>query len=350
MNNQDTGETPVLRQEKAMPSKTIILCPGQGAQVVGMGKDYFDASPPVAREVYETANRVLGSDLGALCFNGPEERLNQTDISQPAIFVTSVASFKAACQASRFDSSPMVYAGLSLGEYTALHLAGVFSFEDGLKLVAARGRYMQEAAVASPSGMVAIMGADEAAVNKLCQESAGGEVMVPANFNAPGQIVVSGSKGACERVLKGAEAAGFKATALKVAGAFHSPLMQPAADRMKAELDRVTFSPAKAPVYANVTAELHGDVASIKKLLVQQIVAPVRWEQIMMKLIASDDRAVVGGVAEAGSSGDDDARKGNRFVELAPGRTLAGLAKRISRRLPIESLATADMVFGEKIS
>src|SRR5436190_24196961 len=152
-----------------MPSKTVILCPGQGAQVVGMGKDYFAASPPAAREVYETANRVLGFDLAALCFNGPEERLNQTDISQPAIYTTSVAAFRAACAASRFmDAGEMVYAGLSLGEYTALHLAGVFLCEDGLKLVAARGKYMQEAAIASPSGMVAILGADEAAVTKLC--------------------------------------------------------------------------------------------------------------------------------------------------------------------------------------
>src|SRR5690606_11014808 len=151
------------------------------------------------------------------------------------------------------------YAGLSLGEYTALHLAGAFRFEDGLKLVAARGRYMQEAAVATPSGMVAIMGADEAAINELCEQNAGGEVLVPANFNAPGQIVVSGSTSACERVLAAAEAKGLKAVALKVAGAFHSPLMQPAADRMQAELDKVNFAAPATPVYANVTAQLHED-------------------------------------------------------------------------------------------
>ena len=300
-----------------MAGSLYILCPGQGAQVVGMGKDVYEASP-AAREVFDTANRVLDFDLSAPCFNGPDERLNQTDISQPAIYVTSVASFGAAIEAGVLDAAAVTaYAGLSLGEYTALHLAGVFGFEEGLRLVAARGRYMQEAAVASPSGMVAILGADKAAVAKLCDEAAAGDVLVPANYNAPGQIVVSGATAACERVLKAAEAGGFKATALKVAGAFHSPLMQPGADRMKAELDRVVFRPAQKEVYSNVTASPHRDGDSIKKLLVEQIVSPVLWEDTMVKLI---------GAGEA------------RFIELAPGRTLAGLAKRINRRLPIESV------------
>src|SRR3954451_9429975 len=243
-----------------MSQSTFILCPGQGAQVVGMGKDYFESSP-VARDVFETANRVLGWDLAAVCFNGPEDRLNPTDVSQPAIYVTSVASFPAARDTGVIDPAAVTaYAGLSLGEYTALHLAGVFSFEDGLRLVAARGRYMQEAAVATPSGMVAVLGADKAAVAKLCDEAAGSEVLVAANYNAPGQIVVSGSQAACERALKAAEAAGFKATALKVAGAFHSPLMQPAADRMRQELDSVAFHKNAAVVYSNVTGRPHEDV------------------------------------------------------------------------------------------
>src|ERR1043166_5878294 len=177
----------------SMSSKTYILCPGQGAQAVGMGKDFFEASP-AAKEVFDIANRVVGFDLASLCFAGPEERLNQTDVSQPAIFATSVAAYRAGIDAGIINPSDVTaYAGLSLGEYTALHLAGVFSFEDGLKLVAARGKYMQEAAVAAPSGMVSLMGADEAAATKLCQESAQGEVLVPANFNSPGQIVVSGA-------------------------------------------------------------------------------------------------------------------------------------------------------------
>jgi [acyl-carrier-protein] S-malonyltransferase len=286
-----------------------------------MGKDFYEKSP-AAKAVFDAANEVLGFDLMSLCFEGPDERLNQTDISQPAIYVTSVASFRAAKDAGVIDPANVTaYAGLSLGEYTALHLAGVFGFEDGLRLVAARGRYMQEAAVASPSGMVAIMGADEAQVDKLCAESAGGEVLVPANFNAPGQIVVSGATGACERVFKAAEGAGLKAVALKVAGAFHSPLMRPGADRMKGELEKVQFRAPKTRVYSNVTAEPHADPVSIKELLVKQITQPVRWEQTMVKLVADE---------------------GARFVELAPGRTLAGLAKRINRRLPIESVGTVE--------
>src|SRR5688500_8220749 len=194
-----------------MPSTTYNLCPGQGAQAVGMGKDFYEKSP-AAKEVFDAANDVLGFDLAKLAFEGPAERLNETDISQPAIYVTSVAAYRAAVAAGVIsEGSGQQYAGLSLGEYTALHLAGVFGFEDGLKLVAARGRYMQEAAVATPSSMVAVMGADEAAIVKLCEEHAQGEVLVPANFNAPGQIVVSGSRAACERVQPAASAAGYKA-------------------------------------------------------------------------------------------------------------------------------------------
>lgn len=302
-----------------MASSTYILCPGQGAQAVGMGKDLFEKSP-AARGVFVQAGQVLGFDLAPVCFNGPEERLNQTDVSQPALYVAGVASFAAASEAGKLVAGNVTaYGGLSLGEYTALHLAGAFGFEEGLRLVAARGRYMQEAAVAVASGMVAIMGADEAAVLALCESAGQGEVLVPANFNAPGQIVVSGAKAACERVLTTAEQKGFKAVALKVAGAFHSPLMQPAADRMRTELQRVNFAPPQQTVYSNVTGQPHApEAASIREKLVQQIVEPVRWEQTMQAL-----------VAEA---------PGGRFVELAPGRTLAGLAKRINRRLPVEGV------------
>ena len=306
-----------------MSQRTYILCPGQGAQVVGMGKDFYESSP-IARDIFDRANQLIGFDLKEICFNGPEERLNQTDVSQPAIYVTSVACHAAAVAADLIKPDEVsAYAGLSLGEYTALHLGGAFSFEDGLKLVAARGKYMQEAATATPSSMVALVGADEAQATKLCEENAQGEVLVPANFNAPGQIVVSGAKAACERLVKAADAAGVRAVALAVAGAFHSPLMQPGADKMAAQLEKVQIkSPAKT-VYANVTAKPHTDPASIKRLLIDQIVKPVRWEQTMQTLVAQGDA---------------------RYVELAPGRVLTGLLKKINRRLPIESFATADSV------
>src|SRR5450432_2560557 len=245
-----------------MSNKTYILCPGQGAQVVGMGKDFFEQFD-VARKIFSDADKQLGFNLSEICFNGPEDRLNQPDIAQPAIYVTSIACFAAAKEAGVIQPEQVTaYAGLSLGEYTALHLAGVFSFEDGLKLVAARGKYMQEAAVATPSGMVSIIGADEATVANLCEQNSGGEVLVPANYNSPGQIVVSGAIAACGRIAKAAEAAGFKAIPLKVAGAFHSPLMQSGADRMAAELDNVNFNPPRTTVYANVTAQPHTDAAS----------------------------------------------------------------------------------------
>jgi len=305
-----------------MSQKICILCPGQGAQVVGMGKDFFyQESSDVARGVFEKANRLLGFDLAKICFEGSEDRLNQTDISQPAIYVTGVACFEAARARGIIDDANVaVLAGLSLGEYTALHLGGAVSFEDGLRLVAARGKYMQEAAVAVPSGMVALLGADEAAVKQLCEKASQGEVLVAANFNAPGQIVVSGAIAACRRIVEIASAAGFKAVELKVAGAFHSPLMQPAADRMKAELEKVRIARPERTVYANVTAQPHSDPTSIKQLLIDQIVRPVKWEQTMQALI----------------------NQPMRFIELAPGRTLTGLAKKINRRAPIESLATAD--------
>jgi [acyl-carrier-protein] S-malonyltransferase len=183
---------------------------------------------------------------------------------------------------------------------------------------------MQEAAVATPSGMVAILGAEAPIVEELCAKAAQGEVLIAANFNAPGQIVVSGSKGACERMVAEATNAGVKATPLVVAGAFHSPLMQPAADRMRVELDKVNFRPLTTTVYSNVTAEPHGDAESIKEKLIRQIVAPVQWERTMKTLVG------------------DNGGEGSRFVELAPNRHLAGLAKRINRRLPVESFATAD--------
>ena len=304
-----------------MPASTYILCPGQGAQSVGMGRDFYDGSPK-ARAVYDEAFGIVGEDLKTACFDGPEETLNQTDVAQPAIYVTGVACHAAAAAAGRINPEETAgFAGLSLGEYTALHLAGVFDFATGLKLVQARGRYMQEAAISVKSGMVSVMGADEEQVREICEQAGHGHILVPANFNCPGQIVVSGALPACERVVEVAVERGFRAVPLKVAGAFHSPLMQPAADRLAEDLEQVDFQSPQKPVWSNVTAEQHGDPASIKSLLVRQITEPVRWSQTMQALVAKPDA---------------------KFVELAPGRVLAGLLKKTDRRADLLNLATFD--------
>jgi [acyl-carrier-protein] S-malonyltransferase len=246
--------------------------------------------------------------------------LNKTDVAQLAIFVTSVAIFETLLEL-RKTTAPDFAAGLSLGEYTALHIAGVFTFEDGLKIVKARGQLMQAAAEAAPSTMLALLGADEPGANAVCEEAAQGDVLVPANFNTPGQIVLSGSIPACERAAKVAETKGFKAIALKVAGAFHSPFMQSAADRMAEVLEPIHFRPARMPVISNVTAAPHGDGTSIKALLVKQVVAPVRWYQSVEALRA---------------------RGVDKWIEVGPGRSLTGMMKKIDRKAAIENYSTAE--------
>ncbi|MBI1368734.1 MAG: ACP S-malonyltransferase [Planctomycetes bacterium] len=297
----------------------IILCPGQGAQHTGMGKAWADASQAAAA-TFAQADKELGEALSKVCFDGPDEKVNRTDVAQPAIYVTSIACLRGLEERGVIDlSSPAAVAGLSLGEYTALHLAGVFSFEDGLKLVQQRGRFMQEAAEASDSSMVALIGVDETQATELCKAASGGDVLVPANFNCPGQIVISGTKAACARALTEAEMMGVRATALTVAGAFHSPLMRPAAERMAKALDEVTFNPPRVPVLSNVTGAVHGsDTATIKRLLVEQITGAVRWEQNV--------RWLIGHVQ-------------GRYIEPAPGKVLSGLMRRIDRAIKVENFA-----------
>lgn len=307
-----------------MDTPLIVLCPGQGAQAVGMGKAWYDASPE-ARKVFDEADAALGDRLGArlteVCFGGPADALNRTDISQPAIYTVSVASWRgllAKWSHGNGEAPLAAVAGLSLGEYTALHIAGAFSFLDGLELVTLRGRAMQDAAEASPSGMLALIGADEAQAQAVCDAARGGEVLVCANFNAPGQVVLSGSKGAIERAAAEASAKGLRAAPLAVAGAFHSPLMAPAADRLAQALARTAIRDPRCPVVSNVTAKAHEAAPgrtmadSIRQRLVDQLTNPVRWEQGCRYLLST-------------------AGAGVQVHELAPGVTLAGLMRRIDK-------------------
>ena len=308
-----------------MPPPLILLCPGQGAQAVGMGKAWYDASAE-ARAVFDEADRALGDRLGAkltdLCFSGPADRLNRTDISQPAIYTASVASWRGLIAKWGYgngESHLTAIAGLSLGEYTALHIAGAFSFLDGLELVTLRGRAMQDAAEAAPggSGMLALIGADEAQAQAVCDTARGADVLVCANFNAPGQVVLSGSKAAIERAAAAAMETGLRSTPLPVAGAFHSPIMAPAAQRLAQALSRTTLHDPRCPVISNVTARPHAPgtgrtmADSIRQLLVDQLTSPVRWEQSCRTLLS----------IAAGAQGH----------ELAPGATLAGLMRRIDK-------------------
>lgn len=302
-------------------ANTIILCPGQGAQVVGMGKAWFEKYPTAAA-TFAKADEVLGIKLTDVCFAGPVEQLNRTDIAQAAIYVTSIACIRVLSEQGKVGNV-VATAGLSLGEFTALHLAGAFDFETGLKLVRLRGQAMQDAAEKSSGSMVALIGADETQANAVCGKalaaSSAGSVLVPANFNCPGQIVLSGSKEACAASLKAADEVGVKATALAVAGAFHSSLMQPAADRLAAALEQTAWSMPRVLVMSNVTGQPHAsDLSSIKKLLVQQLTSPVRWDQ--------DVKWLIGNVQ-------------GRFIEPAPNKVLMGLMRRIDKAVKVENFA-----------
>ena len=300
--------------------KTAILCPGQGAQHVGMGKDFYQAHA-AAREVFDQADATLGYALSSLCFDGPEDKLQATDQAQVGIFVTSVAIYRSLENMGKTPTAIDVLAGLSLGEYTALHIAGAFSFADGLKLVQARGQLMQAAALARPSTMLALVGADDADAEAITHASSDVGVIVCANFNAPGQVVLSGSIEACRKAAQVAQEKGFRAVQLSVAGAFHSPFMAEAANQMKAILERTTIVAPKIPVISNVTASPHTDAASIRRLLVEQIVSPVRWAQSMSRLLAD-------GVKD--------------FAELGPGRVLTGLMKKIDRQTRVKNISTVE--------
>ncbi|MCC9605884.1 ACP S-malonyltransferase [Blastopirellula sp. JC732] len=300
-------------------SKIAFLFPGQGAQYVGMGKQ-LAASSPKAAELFERAAEILGYDLAELCFNGPAARLDSTVFSQPALFVTSIAALE-----SMREENPDALlscegtAGLSLGEYTAMVFAGVMQFEDALKVVQIRGAAMQEAADAVPSGMVSVLGLERDQVAAICAEARENDILEIANLLCPGNIVVSGSNDACERVPAIAEKAGaMKVMPLAVAGAFHTQIMQPAVEKLAAALADVPMSAPRIPVVSNVDAVPHNDPEEIRQLLIQQVCSPVRWEDSMRFLL------------EAGF---------DEFFEIGAGRVLRGLMKRIDRKAEFNNIS-----------
>jgi [acyl-carrier-protein] S-malonyltransferase len=289
-----------------------FVFPGQGAQFVGMGKDLYD-NIAEARAMFERANEILGFRITDIMFAGTDEELKQTRVTQPAIFLHSVVLAKAL--GSKFD--PDMVAGHSLGEFSALVAAGALDFEDGLRLVAKRAMAMQKACEAHPSTMAAILGLDDAVVEELCASIDG--VVVPANYNCPGQLVVSGTNEGVDALCAAATAAGAKrAMKLNVGGAFHSPLMEPARVELQAAIEAAPFRAPVCPVYQNVDAKPYTDPAQIKANLIAQLTAPVRWTQIVRNMLAD-------GATE--------------FVELGPGNVLAGLVKKVNREVTTSSMA-----------
>ncbi|HEY4651284.1 MAG TPA: ACP S-malonyltransferase [Pontibacter sp.] len=283
--------------------------PGQGSQFVGMGKDLYEQHEE-AKQLFDKANEILGFNITEIMFNGTDEELKQTKVTQPAIFLHSVAQAAVAK-----DFAPDMVAGHSLGEFSALVASKVLSFEDGLRLVSKRALAMQAACEANPSTMAAILGLEDEKVEEICASI--DEVVVAANYNCPGQLVISGSnKGieiACEKMK---EAGAKRALPLPVGGAFHSPLMKPAEEELAKAINETTFSQGICPVYQNVDAKPHTDPAEIKENLIKQLTAPVRWTQSVQQMIADG---------------------ATHFVECGPGKVLQGLVKKIDRNAEVSS-------------
>jgi [acyl-carrier-protein] S-malonyltransferase len=305
-----------------------LLLPGQGAQDVGMGAD-FAAASSAARARFEEADEVLGFGLSKLCFEGPLEELTKTDVAQPAIYVCGMAALAALEEKLGRPLAPSMAAGLSLGEYTALAAAGALSFADGLRLVRLRGAAMQDASDAKPSSMTSVMGGEIEALEKLCAEVAAesGAICQVANLNSPGQTVVSGEIAALDLFeARAADAGARRAVRLNVAGAFHSEVMRPAAERLGAALSETAFQAPTCPVWQNATAAPETDPDRLRANLMAQLTAPVRWEESFR------------GMAEAAA--------GAPFLEPAPGRVLAGLARKIARESSVLSLHEAAALDG----
>lgn len=289
--------------------------PGQGAQFTGMGKDLYEQSE-LARNLFAKANDILGFDIQQIMFEGSEEALKQTNVTQPAIFLHS--TILAACLGESFK--PDMVAGHSLGEFSALVANKTLSFEDGLRLVAQRAAAMQKACELEPSTMAAILGLEDEVVERICAETDG--VVVAANYNCPGQLVISGSISAVEAACAALTEAGAKrALILQVGGAFHSPLMEPAREELAAAIEATHFSTPSCPVYQNVNAKAVTDPAQIKANLVTQLTGAVRWTQIMQNMLAD-------GCTEV--------------IEVGPGKVLQGLFKKVDREIPTSSATITD--------
>jgi [acyl-carrier-protein] S-malonyltransferase len=302
--------------------KIAFLFPGQGAQSVGMGKDLYD-SYPRARDLFHRASDQVDFDLVELCFSGPEDKLAETQYSQPAILTTSFAFLEVARNETRLAAvKPVAAAGLSLGEYTALVLAGSLRFEDAVQLVYRRGRAMAAAGKKRKGSMLSVIGLSEEQIAEVVTKASSAGVVTAANFNTAEQIVLSGEPKALAEAERIAKKMGARGTMeLKVSGAFHSELMKPAADELAAALADIEISRPQTPVVSNVTADYLCHSDQIRDLLIRQLTHPVLWNQSMQKLIAD-------GV--------------NGFYEIGPGRVLAGLMKRIDRKVPVTCLGTVE--------
>ena len=292
-----------------------FVFPGQGAQFVGMGKDLYDNNEK-AKELFEKANEILGYRITDIMFEGTDDELKQTKVTQPAVFLHSV--IKAISLGDEFK--PSMVAGHSLGEFSALVAAGALNFEDGLRLVYARAMAMQKACEAAPSTMAAIVGLSDDKIEEICAEvNKEGNVVVPANYNCPGQLVISGNVEAINEACEKLKAAGAKrALPLKVGGAFHSPLMQPAKDELQAAIEQTEFSVPQCPVYQNVDGKPHTDPADIKQNLIAQLTSSVRWTSCVQNMIAD---------------GADD------FTECGPGKALQGMIGRIDKAVAVNGIS-----------
>jgi len=306
-----------------MMRMVAFLFPGQGSQSVGMGREFFE-NFSLARRVFEEADDALHFSISKLCFQGPEEALKLTENTQPAILTTSIACLRVLQNEKGF--TPRLTAGHSLGEYSALVASGGLVFSDAVRIVRLRGRFMQEAVPVGEGAMAAVLGMERKDLERLCEEAAGEEVLAPANFNSPGQIVISGHTRAVERAIERVKQKGKKAMLLAVSAPFHSPLMKGAGERLAKEIEPISVGELKIPVVTNVEAEINEDRNRVKPLLVAQVSSPVRWEESMKRMVQE-------GI--------------ERVFEIGPGKVLSGLMKRIDSKVEtatIENIETLKRI------